>query len=456
MTETGNLQSQADSSPDRAGLRVGGNIVLVTAARVSLLAAWFGATMLVARTLGRSAAGPAALALYTLCTNAIRIITSCIGDPLDMAVMREAPLFLRSDRPRALEIIRSAFWVRVGLGGLAIAMASAIPWVVAWLVFQDPRFRFLAVLTAAGVLGDLLLRSVLGFFQLSERFVPFILTDAVWQLGRTAAVVALVMLNLLTARNAILLYVIAPYAAFAIAAVMLPRDVLTPARLPRHRLASLYHYSKWMVLATVMAAIYERLDIFMLNGFRGHYEAGIYAAAMTLAVIPDFIDGAVQTVLAPKVAPAFAAGTFNELQRWYLKYAIPLGVLAAAGAMLLGGPVIRILLGNSFALSVGPFKILVLSTIFNVVFTPLPAVLLNFVAPQKVTGIALIGLGIVLGGGVVIIPIFGIIGAAWLILAARVTIGTVIVLMATAIARQAGGAGCSIGRAAGGIARAYR
>src|SRR2546429_7711467 len=82
--------------------RTGRDIVLVTTGRVALLGTWFGATLLLARVLG-----PVAFGLYTLCSNAIRIATGCIGDPLDMAVMREAPLLLRTDRPAALEVIRS-------------------------------------------------------------------------------------------------------------------------------------------------------------------------------------------------------------------------------------------------------------------------------------------------------------------------------------------------------------
>jgi hypothetical protein len=79
--------------------------------------------------------GPRAFATYTLAVKAIQIFTDCFGDPLDMAVMREAPLHLRTDRQAALEVIRSAFWARIAMGLLSIGFAAALPWVAASIIF---------------------------------------------------------------------------------------------------------------------------------------------------------------------------------------------------------------------------------------------------------------------------------------------------------------------------------
>jgi O-antigen/teichoic acid export membrane protein len=425
---------QLDYAAEAPRPRTSRNLLLVTSGRVALLGTWFAATMLIARILG-----PISFGLYTLCQNAIRIVTNCVGDPLDMAVMREAPIHLRAgNRAEALNVIRSAFTLRTGLGVLSILITAAVPWGISWVIFSDFDHRRLALLTAAGILGDLLLRSALGYFQVSERFGPFMAIDVVWQLGRAVAAVALVAIHRLTADTAIILYVIAPYVAFIAATAMLPSDVLSPAPVPhRMRLLDVVHYSKWMVAALVMSAIYERLDLFMLNWFRGPRDVGIYAGAMALAVIPDFLNGSIQTVLAPKIAPAHAAGQFRLLQRQYLMYAVPLGLLSLVAAWGLGGPVIRAFLSARYADSVTAFNILIAGTVFNVVVTPLPEALLNFVAPRKVMVVTFLGLVLVAGGGVIVIPRYGVTGAAMLILSARVVIGTIIAVLADRIARGA-------------------
>jgi O-antigen/teichoic acid export membrane protein len=408
------------------------NVVLVTGGRVSLVAVWFAATMVMARVLGQVNFG-----LYTLCTRAIGVVTGCFGDPLDMAVMRQAPLYLRSDHDRAVEIIRSAFWLRCGLGIVSIAITAAFPWLIASVVFDLPNRHNLAMLTALGVLGDLLLRSALGYFQVAERFAAFMLIDCIWQLGRAAAVVIFVLFHMLRVETAILIYIALPYIAFGFAALVIPSNVMRLAAPSGRQISEILHYSKWMVAATMMAAVYERLDVFLLNWFHGAAAVGVYGAAMMFAMVPDFVDGGIQTVLGPKVAPAHAAGDFPALQRAYLTYSIPLGALAAAAALLLGGPVIRTFLSAHFADSVAPFRILVLSTLFNIVFTPLPAALLSFIAPKKVALLTLCGLLMVTLGGLAIIPVYGVVGAAMVILITRIVIGTSIVLLARRITGSA-------------------
>jgi len=420
-----------DHAASRSTGQTGRAVLFVTGGRITLQGAWFLATMWLARALG-----PPAFATYTLATKAIQIFTDCFGDPLDMAVMREAPLHLPTDRPTALDVIRSAFWARIAMGALSIAFAAALPWLAASVIFGSTDHPRLAIATAVGILGDLLLRSALGYFQVSRRFRSFLVVDAVWQLGRAAGVGALFALRILTARTAIELYVAVPYIAFLAAMLILPGDVLKPSLPSRTKMAQLFHYSKWMTAATTMTALYERLDIFLLSWLRGRPEAGIYAGALVLAMIPDFLNSCIQTVLGPKVAPAHAEGKFPQLQRQYLALAIPLGAIAASVALLAAGPILRTILSVEFSGSVTPFRILILSTIFNVVFTPLPMALLSFVAPRKMTLLTAVGLALVAGGGLTVIPHFGASGAAAVMLAVRVIVGTFVVASARRLTSQ--------------------
>ena len=416
--------------------RTGTALLAVTGGRVALLAAWFAAGLVLAR-----AIGPAAFGLYQLVISAIRIATGLAGDPLDAAVMRSAPLHVRTDRPRALAVVRSAFYVRSGVGLACVLGAGLLPWAVSWVIFGSVDHRRLALATAAGVGGDLLLRSVLGYFQVVETFGRFIAVDVVWQLGRAAAVLALVVAGRMTVGTAVAVYVAAPYVAFAVGLALLPRDVTRPARPRRADVAGVLHAAKWVAAATAVGAVYERLDLFLLARFRTEAEVGLYALAMYLASVPDFIDGCVQTVLAPKVAPAFAAGRFNRLNGQYFRLAVPLGLAAAAVAVGWSPWGVRTFLSARYAGSVGVFRILVLGTLFNLVMTPLSAALLNYVAPRASAAVTGVGLAIVAVGGLAVIPRFGAAGAAVVIVSARVIVGiTVVVLSARLVADRNGAA----------------
>ena len=409
------------------------NLLAVTGSRVALLGGWFAATALLAR-----AAGPAAFGLYSLCANAIRIVTGLAGDPVDAAVMRTAPLYLHGDRRRAVAVVRSAFAVRGAVGAGYIVLAGAVPWAASWAIFGTVDHRQLAVMTAVGVLGDLLLRSALGYFQVAETFGRFLAVDVVWQLGRAAAVVALVAAGRLTAGTAVGVYVVVPYVAFAAGLLLLPGDVVRPALPRRAEVVDVLHAAKWVAAATAVGAVYERLDLFLLDRFRSTAEVGLYAAAMLLASVPDFIDGCVQTVLAPRVAPAFAAGRFNQLNRQYLRWSVPLGLLAAVAAVGLGGWGVRTFLSDRYAGSVGVFRLLVLGTLFNLVITPLSAALLNYAAPRASAAVTAVGLAIVAIGGLAVIPGYGAMAAAAVIVAARVVVGATVAVLAWRIGRAGG------------------
>ena len=123
-------------------------LLWVSAGRIALVGTWFLATILIGRVLGVIGFG-----FYVYCQTAIKIVTGCVGDPLDMAVMRQGPLLLKDNRPKALQLIRSAFWLRVLIGSLVLIAAVVLPTLASRTLFNRPDFHQLAMLTAGGVLG---------------------------------------------------------------------------------------------------------------------------------------------------------------------------------------------------------------------------------------------------------------------------------------------------------------
>jgi O-antigen/teichoic acid export membrane protein len=399
--------------------------LLVTGSRMALLVGWFLATALLMRKLG-----PAGFGIYFLAQSAIRVLTGSVGDPIDMAVMREAPLLLGNDRPGALAVIRSAFWLRTIIALLLLVPAILLPSVFARIVFASPLLRGLAVLTVAGVLGDFLLRSCLGYFQVSEQFGRFLAVDAVWQFSRVVAVLFLIATNRLTAASGVALYVIAPYLAFLVALPLLPGDVRRSIPPDLGPLTRMLKFSVWIATALAMGSLYERLDVFILTRFTDDTQVGIYGGAVFLATIPDFLDGIIQTVIAPKIAPAYAAGRFNRLFISYLTYALPLGTLAGLFAILLGNWGIHRWFPPTYGPCVPAFRVLVVSTLFNLVFTTLPNSLVNFIAPKRQAIFTGVGLLLVSGGCMLLIPSYGAVGAAFAMLGARAVVGLLAIAQA--------------------------
>jgi O-antigen/teichoic acid export membrane protein len=405
-------------------------LLWVSSIRIALIGSWFLATVYIGRQLGVVAFG-----LYVYCQTIIKLLTGCLGDPLDMAVMRQGPLLLNSDRPKLLQLLRSAFWIRVAIGLSVLLIGIAFPAFLSRVLFSSADYQQLVLITAGGVLGDFLLRSTLGYFQIGQQFGRFMAVDSVWQAGRVTAVVALVLLHRLSTSSAVGLYVLMPYVAFAFSWFLLPADVRRFAPPHQRDLADVFHYGKWMAIALAMAAAIERLDVLLLEHFRSKFELGLYAAALTWAVIPDYINGIIQTVLGPKIAPAYAAGRFNQLQNIYLKYALPAGALFAIIAWPMLPWVLKTFMSGDYSPAANVCRLLMLSTLFNTVVVPLPEALMNFVAPRRVMIYNGLGLTWVAIGGVILIPRYGAFGAAMTILIVRLLVGTLVTLHAHRLAR---------------------
>src|SRR5688500_6153976 len=84
------------------------HLLLVFGGRIGFVALSFIGTSLVLRNLDAAGVG-----IYWICITASKIVTSCLADVLDLAVLRSVPRDLQDERPRALDTLRAAFVLRM-------------------------------------------------------------------------------------------------------------------------------------------------------------------------------------------------------------------------------------------------------------------------------------------------------------------------------------------------------
>jgi len=269
-------------------------------------------------------------------------------------------------------------------------------------------------------------------------FAQFLTLDALLQGGRIGVFLVLVGLNALDVHTALLVYVGASFVVVAAGALMLPRDALRVIPANRRDIGEVFHYSKWMIAAMAIAATYERLDVFLLGYFTGSEQVGVYAAAFTLAVIPEFVAGAVGTVVQPKIVPLYSSGRFRAFARRYLRWAVPAALAVAMGAYLLGGVIIPLLFSARYVASISLFQILVVGTLFSALVNPLHGGLVAMISPRRIVIVTAAGLLAMVAGGSLVIPAMGSTGAAVLVGIVRIGIGVSVLLMAYAVLRSGG------------------
>jgi O-antigen/teichoic acid export membrane protein len=156
-----------------------------------------------------------------------------------------------------------------------------------------------------------------------------------------------------------------------------------------------------------------RLDLILLALFWTNREVGIYATAVFLAEMIWYIPAAVSTVLLPAVSSADSEARARDISLKAIRHTVFLSLAAAIVLALSAQWLITTLYGPSFAPSVRALQVL----LFGVVMLAPAKLIVSHLAgvgkSQYVSYLALIGLGLTLLLDIILIPRFGIIGAAW-------------------------------------------
>ena len=225
--------------------------------------------------------------------------------------------------------------------------------------------------------------------------------------------------------------IIATAVTFIIGTVWLMRSLPQPVRevKPEYSGQWLLSALPFMFLGTA-ELINSRIDIIMLGAINGAAAVGIYAAIAGIAQLTAFIHQATLGVLGPTIATLYSEGKVRQLERL-----IQRSILAVfAISLLLGGTIIALskylllIFGSEFVIGATAMNILIGGQIFNALTGPVGLVL-NMTGHQTKTAIATglsAFLNIVLNA--LLIPRYGIIGAAMATTISMITINAIKVM----------------------------
>lgn len=159
----------------------------------------------------------------------------------------------------------------------------------------------------------------------------------------------------------------------------------------------------------VLSALYFRIDVFLVNAWSGPASVGLYNAAFRLVDALRLFPAAVVAVM---LSSLFRA----DDRRLIARMTLSLGAGAATLALLLAAIapwLIPRLYGTAYTEAVGPFRVLLIAFPLMAVNLALTHQLLGWRGHCFYAGVcgAALGLNLALNG--VLIPAWGIVGAAW-------------------------------------------
>ncbi len=310
-----------------------------------------------------------------------------------------------------------------GLTGAAIAWLLIPLWLHDYPAATILTSRLLLVVVPIGVIfhlfigtlethGKFSLVSVLGILF---TLMTLVSVGVLWALGR---------LTPTTAAMASLL----PTLPICLIAWLCSRRVVTPRpTLSAPFVRRLLRYGLRFYGIDLLASVGTYLDQLLLVLFLAPYYVGIYAVALSAARIINMIPMSVLAVLFPTIA-ARSASNAVEIVGLAARVTGIIAALAAAAFSLVGPYLIHLLYGPRFAEAIDPFRVLLAQAVVDNLARILYQAFSAVGRPEIITAFELIG---VVAAGVcmlVLVPHFGMMGAAWsLLLMSTVRLGCVLV-----------------------------
>ena len=161
----------------------------------------------------------------------------------------------------------------------------------------------------------------------------------------------------------------------------------------------------------ILQALNHRLDVFMIAVMVGTGGVGHYLVGVNLAELTWWVPLALGTVLFPKASAMDSESNF-EMSAMACRRTLVVTMLAGLGLLLVAPTAIPLVYGGNFVPSVTIFLILLPSGLFYTIHKVLGSSLSAHGMPQATLYAGLISLPLTVGLNVLMIPRWGITGAA--------------------------------------------
>jgi O-antigen/teichoic acid export membrane protein len=385
-----------------------------------------GTSAIIFRTLGPSDAGRLALALSVVG------LLSIVGEfGLRDAAVNYIAHFWPATAEQAYAVARTFLICKIVLSAFASAVGILGAGLVAAWFYPGARVGDLIWLGSFSLFTSGLLAFSLVILEAERDFGRISALNIIQSVLRAALVAALFLLNSVNLFTLLALEALVPLAVFLYSLRVIPRAFYSLRGPLLMHLGTLFHFTKWIAVAALASAIFTKLDVLILSYYRAPAEVGFYAVAVALVSRLDIVKTAVLTTAFPE---ACRRGQHAELRSFVLQSLrlTALATLAFLPLFVVGGYAIEWLYGNDYIASIPAFYILLVGFLVGLNAQPAAFVLYPLNRPRWIAASDVVQLAFQLAANLLLIPSFGIIGAAWGVLLSR-TVGA---LITSAMVRQ--------------------
>lgn len=375
--------------------------------------------------------GPTEFGLFSAAFAAMQIVVRLTDLGTNTAVERAIARVIASNIRLADRLMRVALWFKLFTYLICVSIAWYLsPWIAhSFLKIDDVALIRSAFLYSLGTIFFEYSRIIL---QSSHKFALVAHITIAQAIGKLGFGLIFIWQGLLNAGNALFIYGLIP----GIGALLAwKRNTLSSFMLPQTWKADfkiIFAVAKWTAVAAIAATLSDNIDTLLVQSFMSSYETGIWAGAVRIATFASVIGWSVGAVLNVRVAkytdPKNLRNYLNK--SWKLSLAI---IFLLALSLPFAPIIINLTIGSAYLEGVIPLQILIMSSALSGAASPYIALFYLFDKPQYYAYAGIIETITIILGGIILIPMFGLVGAA----VARVLVRAIVLGFTLIYARSA-------------------
>lgn len=352
---------------------------------------------------------PADYGLFTLATTSAMLAVSLADLGAGQSVVR----FIGQNRknhhyfPFALLALR----LKIFAGAVCLISFTFLARPLALHALRQPALTSLMPLVGLGALALLLISFPADIGRGLQQFYLWGGVQISSNIFRLFLLAILAFASLITARNSLLIFAIAPIVTFLVAWKWVDIRLLR-SHVTREHLRQFWAFNKWTAAVIIAVSVTSRLDTFVTARYLSLSDLGIYGLANTMAFFMPQLSGALGAVTSAK----FASFSDPQHAAKYLKKALLFTVgisLLVAVAMIPTALAVVWFAGPAYATALAPFFVLLMALAIFTSFNPIRDSIFYFHArPDFFFWITLFQAALVVLSGALLIPRFGVVGSA--------------------------------------------
>jgi O-antigen/teichoic acid export membrane protein len=346
-------------------------------------------------------------------------IISTLG--LKQAVIRNIAYFRgKKDSKKIPEIISSSIWLSLAASiiiGIILFLSSEI---IAERIFHETALIVPLKMFSVGIPYFTLIDILASIFRGFDRIKPsFIFQNILQSMLLILFLIPIIILNL-PFINVFFAYLISLFITCLFFIIYAIRQfhthrILSAISVKKHTTKKLLLFSLPLLGSSILQLIINQTDVLMLGGLKTSADVGLYSAARPLAGLISFPLSAVLMMYMPVISNLYGRGKIDEMKRtfsivtkWLCFSSLPLFLIL----FLFPDIIIHFIIGYNYVAAATVLRILSLGFIVNNFLGPNSTTLIALGKSRFIMFATLISATLNVGLNVLLIPYFGIDGAA--------------------------------------------